>query len=461
MRDCTGRSGEAEPAPSFAGACFTPLEAKGLEFHTVFLLDSFKKTNAAWWTALAADGRFCRLTGEADASTDAPPDPLLSSDLARVAELKQTYVGVTRACVRLFCIDTNEHGRRPFYDLLLKRGYARWHEGDLALDEGLAVAASGEGRRAGDELLARIKEGDESIADRAALCFAKSGDAASEAFCRGVEWRRGALREADEERALDLRLAAACAFARGGALDVCADLLEQLGEAELAEESRNADGTARLQAEARAAERERAEIAGRSSLRSKRGSPRAPRPTPPRTPLSSQRPRWSASWPRRRRSASPRAGRAEREQARAEEQAARAAIARAEAEAAEKRRAEVAKAEPRAGRSSGRRGPSASRRSGWPRRSATPSARGAAPGRRGRRRPPSARPGGASGRARGSAAGGGVPVAERAQPSGGRRSAAPRTSSAWPPRSRRAAPPRRTRRRRRARSSRSTTCRST
>ena len=104
----------------------SPLEAKGLEFHTVFLLDSFKKTNAAWWTALAADGRFCRLTGEADASTDAPPDPLLSSDLARVAELKQTYVGVTRACVRLFCIDTNEHGRRPFYDLLLKRGYARW-----------------------------------------------------------------------------------------------------------------------------------------------------------------------------------------------------------------------------------------------------------------------------------------------------------------------------------------------
>ena len=97
--------------------------------------------------------------------------------------------------MRLFCIDTNEHGRRPFYDLLLKRGYARWHEGDLAVDEGLAVASERRKWRArGDELLARIKEGDESIADRAALCFAKSGDAASEAFCRGVEWRRGALR---------------------------------------------------------------------------------------------------------------------------------------------------------------------------------------------------------------------------------------------------------------------------
>ena len=336
--------------PSFAGAlCFTPLEAKGLEFHTVFLLDSFKKTNAAWWTALAADGRFCRLTGEADASTDAPPDPLLSSDLARVAELKQTYVGVTRACVRLFCIDTNEHGRRPFYDLLLKRGYARWHEGDLALDEGLAVASERRKWRArGDELLARIKEGDESIADRAALCFAKSGDAASEAFCRGVEWRRGALREADEERALDFRLAAACAFARGGALDACADLLEQLGEGELAEECRNADGTARLLADARAAERERAEIAGRVVATAKQARLAARAAADAATYAALQ----STSALERivaketaERLAARRAAQEAENKRRAEEQAARAAIARAEAEAAEKRRAEAAKAE--------------------------------------------------------------------------------------------------------------------
>ena len=85
------------------------------------------------------------------------------------------------------------------------------------MDEGLAVAASGAVRARGDELLARIKEGDESIADRAALCFAGSGDAASEAFCRASSGAAAALREADEERALDLRLAAACAFARGGA----------------------------------------------------------------------------------------------------------------------------------------------------------------------------------------------------------------------------------------------------
>lgn len=247
--------------PSFAGAlCFTPLEAKGLEFHTVFLLDSFKKTNPAWWQALAVDGRFRRMIGEEDASTDAPPDPLLSSDLARVAELKQTYVGVTRACVRLFCIDTNEHGRRPFYDLLLKRGYARWHEGDLAMDEGLAVASERRKWRArGDELLARIKEGDETIADQAAMCFAKSGDAASEAFCRGVEWRRAASHDLLD--AADLKLAAACAFARGGALEACAQLLDGLDEADLASECRNADGTARLLAEARAAEQERAETA--------------------------------------------------------------------------------------------------------------------------------------------------------------------------------------------------------
>ena len=273
----------------------------------------------------------------------------MSSDLARVAELKQTYVGVTRACVRLFCIDTNEHGRRPFYDLLLKRGYARWHEGDLALDEGLAVASERRKWRArGDELLARIKEGDESIADRAALCFAKSGDAASEAFCRGVEWRRGALREADEERALDLRLAAACAFARGGALDACADLLEQLNEGELAEECRNADGTARLLADARAAERERAEIAGKVVAIAKQARLAARAAADAATYAALQ----STSALERivaketaERLAARRAAQEAENKRRAEEQAARAAIRRAQDEAAEKRRAEVAKAE--------------------------------------------------------------------------------------------------------------------
>ena len=249
--------------PSFAGAlCFTPLEAKGLEFHTAFILDAFRDTDAGWWQALAEDGRFLGLVGDA-AAADGKPDPQLSADLARVAELKSTYVGVTRACVRLFFIDTNTHGRQPFYELLLRRDFAKWHEGQ-DFDEGLVVATSRRRWRArGDELLARIKEGDESIADQAALCFAKTGDKATESFCRGVEWRRAARREADEERVVDLQLAAACAFARGGALDACADLLAQLGKDDLADECRDADGAARLIADARAAERERAEVADR------------------------------------------------------------------------------------------------------------------------------------------------------------------------------------------------------
>ena len=211
------------------------------------------------------------------------------------------------------------------------------------MDEGLAVASERRKWRArGDELLARIKEGDESIADRAALCFAKSGDAASEAFCRGVEWRRRAAR-GRRGTALDFETGRCVCLRGGGALDVCADLLEQLGEAELAEECRNADGTARLLAEARAAERERAEIAGKVVAIAKQARQAArERPMPPRTPLSSAE---AGQGDARNVARARRAAQEAENKRRAEEQAARAAIARAEAEAAEKRRAEVAKAE--------------------------------------------------------------------------------------------------------------------
>ena len=200
----------------------------------VFLWGFFEDCKfRAWWAALAAEDYGVDAAGWGSAF-----EGRLREEIGCVAELKELYVAVTRARSRLFFIDTDEQGRAPFYAILLKTKFAVWYEGDQVEAGGLSRSSTKrQWRASGDKLLQHVREGDEALASQAARCFLESGDVPLEAYCRGVQWRRDcgqrARDEDDESALLQVRLAAACAFARGGALDDAATELWACGDPQL------------------------------------------------------------------------------------------------------------------------------------------------------------------------------------------------------------------------------------
>lgn len=139
-----------------AASVFGIVEAKGLEFDDVCVVDFFGADGRAWKRLLAGDG------------PAAPP--------SYARELKLLYTAVTRARHRLLFVDTErsagaEAWSRAICGRGLAQGVAPADVGARAMlpddwrAEGLEIAAAAEGETAG----ARLR--------RAAECFGRAGDA--------------------------------------------------------------------------------------------------------------------------------------------------------------------------------------------------------------------------------------------------------------------------------------------
>ena len=183
----------------------TVLEAKGLEFDDVFLIDFFKESPATFDEWRAINSYLMLKTGGANTELlDGPLRPVkdfqqnVSAYNSICEELKQLYTAFTRARVSLFIYDSDPEKRGPIYNALLSQKLAKRLsmqsvtaelQGDgLDLDgyEAAHVArvrarssTPQEWKKAGERFFER------GLFDAAAMAFEKSGNKPMEHRARG------------------------------------------------------------------------------------------------------------------------------------------------------------------------------------------------------------------------------------------------------------------------------------
>lgn len=159
------------------GLVLTIEQSKGLEFDDVCLYDFVSDTDKRLdWRLLDelvgfdADGFDLNATGF---------DP--ATHLLLCEELKQLYVGMTRARKRCFIFDAGVERRTPLFDLLCGHGVA-----EKGAEQQLSVTATSAGKSSLDDWLRRGRNLLENkIFKQAELCFLKAGDKA-QAFGAGA-----------------------------------------------------------------------------------------------------------------------------------------------------------------------------------------------------------------------------------------------------------------------------------